>query len=127
MKINYGTVIELAGGRTYKLYNYTVIHFSQCAVHTSSSCIYCTMQFYSVPWKSNYCKKQPQAHFAELCFGFEQLIYTVKIFNDFPVHSRDVTNQTIPRREYKNYSRPGRVWYIPAGDGKMANLFLQCT
>ncbi len=44
----------------------------------------------------------------------------------FPFRSRDVTNQTLPGREYLNYSRPGRVNDIPPGDGKMANLFLQC-
>jgi hypothetical protein len=35
--------------------------------------------------------------------------YTVKKINDFPVPSRDVTDQTIPGREKYNYSRPGRV------------------
>ncbi len=47
----------------------------------------------------------------------------------FPVPSRDVTNQNLPGRELLNYSRPGRVWFsdIPAGDGKMYNLFIQCT
>ncbi len=46
----------------------------------------------------------------------------------FPVHSRDVTNQTLPGREYLNYSpaRESLVSDIPAGDGKTANLFLQC-
>ncbi len=53
------------------------------------------------------------------------LPYTVKKLNDFPVPSRDVTNQTgiiklFPPRE-------SLVSDIPAGDGKMANLFSQCT
>jgi hypothetical protein len=39
--------------------------------------------------------------------------YSVKKINDFPVPSRDVINQAL-------------VSDIPAGDGKMANLFLQC-
>ncbi len=52
-------------------------------------------------------------------------LYTVKKVSVFPVLSRDVTNQTLPGREKINYSRPGRV-YIPAGDGEIANLFLQC-
>ncbi len=41
---------------------------------------------------------------------------------------RDVTNQTLPGREKFNCSRPGRVWLVTsrAGDGKIANLFLQC-
>jgi hypothetical protein len=30
-------------------------------------------------------------------------------------------------REYFKYSRPGSVGDIPAGEGKIANLFLQCT
>ncbi len=53
-------------------------------------------------------------------------IYTVKKVSDFPTPSRDVTNQTLPGREKINYSRPGRD-YIPAGNGEIANLFLQCT
>jgi hypothetical protein len=31
---------------------------------------------------------------------------------DFPVPSRNVTNQTLPGREYLNYSPPGRVWLV---------------
>jgi hypothetical protein len=34
---------------------------------------------------------------------------TVKKVSHFPVPSRDVTDQTLPRREKLNYSRPGRV------------------
>jgi hypothetical protein len=43
--------------------------------------------------------------------------------SDFPVSSRDVTNQTLklfPARE-------SLVSDIPAGDGKIANSFLQCV
>jgi hypothetical protein len=32
-----------------------------------------------------------------------------KKVNDFPVPSRDVTDQTLPGQEKLNYSRPGRV------------------
>jgi hypothetical protein len=39
------------------------------------------------------------------------VLYTVKKVSDFPVPSRDVS----------------LVSDIPAGDGKTANLFLQCT
>ncbi len=49
-------------------------------------------------------------------------IYTVKKVVDFPVHSRDVSNQTLPNREKFTYSRPERVSTvsdIPAGDGKL--------
>jgi hypothetical protein len=42
--------------------------------------------------------------------------YTVKKVNDFPVPSRDVTNQTLPGRE-------SLVSDIPAVGGKIANLF----
>jgi hypothetical protein len=44
----------------------------------------------------------------------------VKKFIDFPVPSRDVTDQTLPGREKINYSRPGRVWSVIAylGTGK---------
>ncbi len=42
-------------------------------------------------------------------------MYTVKKVSYFPVPSRDVTNQTL------------LVSDIPAGDGKIANLFLQWT
>ena len=38
--------------------------------------------------------------------------YTVKKVIDFPVPSREVTNQTLPGRELFNYSRPGRVWLV---------------
>ncbi len=35
-----------------------------------------------------------------------------KKVSDFPVPSRDVTNQTLPGRESFYYSRPGRVWLV---------------
>jgi hypothetical protein len=35
-----------------------------------------------------------------------------KKVSDFPVPSRDVTNQTLPERELLNYSPPGRVWLV---------------
>jgi hypothetical protein len=37
-----------------------------------------------------------------------QVVYTVKKVIVFPVSSRDVTDQTLPGREYFNYSRPGQ-------------------
>ena len=40
----------------------------------------------------------------------KMILYTVKKVTDFPVPSRDVTNQTLPGWEKSNYSRPGRVW-----------------
>ncbi len=53
--------------------------------------------------------------------------HTVIKVSDFPVPSQDATDQTLPGREYFNYSRPeSLVGDIPAGDGKIAILFLQC-
>ncbi len=51
--------------------------------------------------------------------------YIVKKINDFPVPSRDVTNQTLPGREYLIISGHGETLVSdnPAGDGKIANLF----
>ncbi len=49
---------------------------------------------------------------------------------DFPVPSRDVTYGTLPGRECVIKLFPAReslVSDIPAGDGKIANNFLQCT
>ncbi len=45
-----------------------------------------------------------------------------------PVLSRDGTNQTLSGRELLNYFPAGEslVSDIPAGDGKIVNLFLQC-
>ncbi len=52
-------------------------------------------------------------------------VYTVKKVERFFVPRQDVTYKTLPGRKKLNYSRPGRVGYsnIPAGDGKIANLF----
>jgi hypothetical protein len=57
--------------------------------------------------------------------------------NDFPVPSWDVTTPTLPGEEKFNFSRPGKVKVfpareslvsdIPAGDGKIVKLFLQCN
>jgi hypothetical protein len=51
-------------------------------------------------------------------------IYTIehckKKFSDFPVTSRDVTNQTLPGGESAGESL---VSDIPAGDGEIAKLF----
>ncbi len=55
-------------------------------------------------------------------------IHCKKKVGDFPVHSRDVTNQTLPGLELLNYSRPGRVWLVTSrlGTGE-SPTFLQCT
>jgi hypothetical protein len=52
-------------------------------------------------------------------------VHTVKKVNDFPVPSRDVTNQTLPGLENLNYSRAREslVSDIPAGDGKWQTFF----
>ncbi len=46
----------------------------------------------------------------------------------FPVHSRNVTNQTLPERENFNYSRQGRVWFLTSRleTRKSLTFFLQC-
>ncbi len=51
--------------------------------------------------------------------------YTVRKLIDFPVPSRDVTDQTLPGREKFNYSRPGRVWSVTPrlGTGKSITFF----
>jgi hypothetical protein len=51
--------------------------------------------------------------------------------HEFPVSSRDVTNQTPPGQELFSYDViiPAQGQFgsdIPAGDGKLANLFLRC-
>jgi hypothetical protein len=48
-----------------------------------------------------------------------------KNFSDFPIPGRDVTNQTLPGREGLNFNPTGEslVSHIPAGDGKIVNLF----
>ncbi len=51
---------------------------------------------------------------------------TVRKVGDFPIPSRDVTNQTLPGRELFPATQ-NLVGDIPAGDGKIANLFLQCS
>jgi hypothetical protein len=43
--------------------------------------------------------------------------YTLKKVIDFPVPSRNVTNQTLPDWELKTYSRPRRVWYVTSQMG----------
>jgi hypothetical protein len=47
----------------------------------------------------------------------------------FPVHSRDVTNQTLPGRGIIKLfpARESLVSDIPARNGKTANHFLQCN
>ncbi len=42
--------------------------------------------------------------------GIYTVLYTVKKISDFPVPSRDVIYQTLPGREFLNFSQPGRVW-----------------
>ncbi len=52
-----------------------------------------------------------------------------KNVSGFPVPSRDVTYQTLPGREYFNYSRPGRVWSVISRleTGNPLTFFLQCV
>jgi hypothetical protein len=57
--------------------------------------------------------------------------YTVKKLFDIPVPSRDVTYQTLPRREYFIYDViiPAQGEFgsdVPAGDGNIEKLFLRC-
>ncbi len=59
-------------------------------------------------------------------------MYTVKKVHEFPVSSRDVTNQTPPGQELFSYDVifPSQGEFgsdIPAGDGKLAIFFLQCN
>jgi hypothetical protein len=48
-----------------------------------------------------------------------------KKISDFPVPSRDVSNQTLPDREKLIYSRPVRVWLVTSwlGTGKSLTFF----
>ena len=46
---------------------------------------------------------------ADEVYQVATVVYTVKKFIDFPVSSRDVTDQTLPGREKFNYSRLGRA------------------
>jgi hypothetical protein len=55
-----------------------------------------------------------------------QLLYTVKNFSAIPVPSRGVTYQTLPGREKSSPGEFGQ-WHHAAGDGNVANPFLQCT
>jgi hypothetical protein len=55
-------------------------------------------------------------------------LHRKKKVHEFPVSSRDVTNQTPPGQEYISYGViiPAQGEFdsdIPAGDGKLANLF----
>ncbi len=65
----------------------------------------------------------PRTEFTALFFNTLTLLKKV---SDFLVHSRDVTYQTLPGRELF-LTRESLVSDIPAGEGKTANLFLQCT
>jgi hypothetical protein len=57
--------------------------------------------------------------------SYMEIQYTGKKVINFPVPRGDVTYQTLPGRE--NFpARESLVSDIPAGDGKIANLFLQC-
>jgi hypothetical protein len=47
-----------------------------------------------------------------------QQVHCIKKVNDFPVPSRDVTNQILPRWEKLNYSWPKRVWLVASRLGK---------
>ncbi len=62
-------------------------------------------------------------------YHLEHTVCTVKKVSGFPVPSRDVTYQTLPGREILLLFPPGEslVSDILPGDGKTANLFLQCV
>jgi hypothetical protein len=58
-------------------------------------------------------------------------LHRKKKVHEFPVSSRDVTYQTPPGQEYFSYDViiPAQREFgsdIPAGDGKLRNLFLRC-
>jgi hypothetical protein len=60
-------------------------------------------------------------------------VYTVKKDNEFPVSSRDVTtklslggNYDVITELHVFLPRGSLVSDIPAGDGKLVNLFLRC-
>jgi hypothetical protein len=59
-----------------------------------------------------------------LCISYFKVyadLHCIKKVVDFPVPNRDVIYQTFP-----GLVRESLVSDIPAGDGKIANLFLQC-
>ncbi len=59
--------------------------------------------------------------------GTAAISFTGKKVIVFSVPSRDVTNQTLSGWKFSNYSPPeSLVSDIPAGDGKIDQLFLQC-
>jgi hypothetical protein len=62
------------------------------------------------------------------CFGFFYNTLEKKAIV-FPSPNRRSLNKLSLRRGKLNYSRPGSVYGsdIPAGDGKIGNLFLQCS
>ncbi len=53
-----------------------------------------------------------------------RIVHCKKKVGDFPPR-RDVTKQTLPGREQKNLSRPGRVWLVTSrlGMGKSLTFF----
>ncbi len=63
----------------------------------------------------------------------DDVLYTVKKIIDFPVHpppSREVTNQSLPRRGIIKLFPSRETFFsdFPAGDGKIDNLFyIVCT
>jgi hypothetical protein len=62
------------------------------------------------------------------CIVRIQYLHCKKKVSGFPVPSRDVTNQTPwPGIIYLFHARESLVIDIPAGDGKIAYLILQCT
>ncbi len=66
---------------------------------------------------------------AELSMRPSRRPYCKKKISGFPVPSRDVTDQILPGRGIIKLftARECLVSDIPAGDGKIDSLFLQCT
>ncbi len=71
-------------------------------------------------------------HFYWILTGPSFAVYTVKKVREFPVPSRDDITKLSPGGNNDVITelflpRGSLVSDIPAGDGKLVNLFLQCT
>jgi hypothetical protein len=67
---------------------------------------------------SSFVRRSPPPRQVLYCTLYEK-------FNEFPISSRDVTNQTLPGRKQFNYSQAGRVWLVTSrmGTGKLLAFF----
>jgi hypothetical protein len=81
-----------------------------------------------IPWTSHPIKKGGSKTTCPVCITPVDFlcIHCNKKVTVFPVFSQDVTYQTLPGRKLFP-ARGSLVSDIPSGDGKTANLFLQCT